>query len=150
MTIPGLAGGAVGTKYDWNISYVASEGADDRAVSIPLGRVVGGSTKLNRMVFDRGSKSDYDGWEALGNDGWNYEALLPYFKKVRQNDMGRRDDAKSRRTRNLLVQQLRSQPSTTLNSTLSSTARRVTCKAPTRPSSGRQRVSSILLPQVHD
>lgn len=82
MTIPGLAGGAVGTKYDWNISYTAEEPMNGRAISVPLGKVVGGSTKLNRMVFDRGARSDYDGWEALGNEGWNHEALLPYFKKV--------------------------------------------------------------------
>jgi choline dehydrogenase-like flavoprotein len=82
VTIPGLAGGAVGTKYDWNISYAADEGLDGRVVSIPQGRVVGGSTKLNRMVFDRGARSDYDGWEALGNEGWNFETFLPYFKKV--------------------------------------------------------------------
>lgn len=81
VTIPALAGGAVGTKYDWNISYVPTKNVDDRAISIPLGKVVGGSTKLNRMVFDRGSKSDYDRWAAVGNDGWNWDALLPYFKK---------------------------------------------------------------------
>lgn len=82
VTIPGLAGGAVGTKYDWNISYAAQEGLGGRVTSIPLGKVVGGSTKLNRMVFDRGSKSDYDGWEALGNKGWSFSGLLPYLKKV--------------------------------------------------------------------
>ncbi|KAH7381528.1 hypothetical protein BKA66DRAFT_512428 [Pyrenochaeta sp. MPI-SDFR-AT-0127] len=79
VTIPGLAGGAVGTKYDWNTSYSAEAGG--RAISVPAGKVVGGSTKLNRMVFDRGSKSDYDGWETLGNKGWNFAGLLPYFKK---------------------------------------------------------------------
>ena len=82
VTIPGLAGGAVGTKYDWNISYASASGLGGRVVPIPLGKVVGGSTKLNRMVFDRGSRSDYDGWETLGNKGWNFAALLPYFKKV--------------------------------------------------------------------
>ncbi|ORY09364.1 putative oxidoreductase [Clohesyomyces aquaticus] len=81
VTIPGLAGGAVGTKYDWNTTYIASASIGGRGISIPQGRVVGGSTKLNRMVFDRGSKSDYDGWEALGNKGWNFDGLLPYFKK---------------------------------------------------------------------
>lgn len=82
VTIPGLAGGAVGTKYDWNISYAAQEGLGGRVTPIPLGKIVGGSTKLNRMVFDRGSKSDYDGWEALGNKGWSFADLLPYLKKV--------------------------------------------------------------------
>ncbi|KAH0443793.1 choline dehydrogenase [Colletotrichum camelliae] len=81
VKIPGLAGGAIGTKYDWNTTYIANDALGGRTVSIPQGRVVGGSTKLNRMVFDRGSKSDYDRWEALGNTGWNWDSLLPYFKK---------------------------------------------------------------------
>jgi len=50
MTIPGLAGGAIGTKYDWNTTYVASAGLGGRVATIPQGKVVGGSTKLNRMV----------------------------------------------------------------------------------------------------
>lgn len=82
VTIPGLAGGAVGTKYDWNTTYAANEFVGNRVVSIPQGKVVGGSTKLNRMVFDRGSKSDYDSWGALGNEGWQWDTLLPYFQKV--------------------------------------------------------------------
>lgn len=57
----------------------------NRSVSIPQGKVVGGSTKLNRMVFDRGSKHDYDRWAALGNEGWGFDDLLPYFKKVLEN-----------------------------------------------------------------
>ncbi|ETS77726.1 hypothetical protein PFICI_09788 [Pestalotiopsis fici W106-1] len=81
VTIPGLAGGAVGTQYDWNTSYIPTEYVENRAISIPQGKVVGGSTKLNRMVFDRGSKSDYDRWEELGNSGWGWDSLLPYFKK---------------------------------------------------------------------
>ncbi|KAI1845043.1 hypothetical protein JX265_008372 [Neoarthrinium moseri] len=81
VTIPGLAGGAVGTVYDWNTTYAATESVANRAISIPQGRVVGGSTKLNRMVFDRGSRSDYDRWETLGNTGWGWDSLLPYFKK---------------------------------------------------------------------
>lgn len=72
----------MGTKYDWNTTYAASEYLGGRAVPVAQGKVVGGSTKLNRMVFDRGAKSDYDGWEALGEEGWNWQSLLPYFKKV--------------------------------------------------------------------
>ncbi|KAK6221729.1 GMC oxidoreductase [Colletotrichum tabaci] len=81
VRIPGLAGGAIGSKYDWNTTYVANDALGGRVVPIPQGKVVGGSTKLNRMVFDRGSKSDYDRWESLGAKGWNWDSLLPYFKK---------------------------------------------------------------------
>lgn len=76
-----MAGGAIGTKYDWNTTYAANDAIGGREVSIPQGRIVGGSTKLNRMVFDRGSQADFDRWAELGNDGWDYEGLLPYFKK---------------------------------------------------------------------
>lgn len=82
FTIPGLAGGALGTKYDWNRTYAANEALGGREVTINLGKIVGGSSKLNRMVFNRGAKSDYDGWETLGNKGWGWAGLLPYFKKV--------------------------------------------------------------------
>jgi choline dehydrogenase-like flavoprotein len=82
FAIPGLAGGAIGTGYDWNLTYAKSVSLNGRNVSIPQGKVVGGSTQLNRMVFDRGSKSDYDRWSALGNKGWDWKSLLPYFKKV--------------------------------------------------------------------
>ena len=82
VTVPGLAGGAIGTKYDWNLTYTANPQLKNRVVPIPLGKVVGGSTKLNRMVFDRGAQSDYDTWETLGNKGWNFQSFLYYFKKV--------------------------------------------------------------------
>lgn len=82
ITVPGLAGGAIGTKYDWNTTYAANDALGGREVSIPQGKIVGGSTKLNRMVFDRGSQADFDRWAELGNDGWDYAGLLPYFIKV--------------------------------------------------------------------
>lgn len=78
-----MAGGAIGTKYDWNTTYTPNPELNGRSVSIPQGRIVGGSTKLNRMVFDKGSTSDFDRWAELGNDGWGYSDLESYFKKVR-------------------------------------------------------------------
>ncbi|KAL3490339.1 hypothetical protein BJX62DRAFT_238152 [Aspergillus germanicus] len=81
IIIPGLAGGAIGTKYDWNLTYAPNPDAAGRAPSIPQGKAVGGSSLLNRMVFDRGSRADYDRWRALGNRGWGWKDLLPFFKK---------------------------------------------------------------------
>ncbi|KAL5046289.1 hypothetical protein BDW71DRAFT_207647 [Aspergillus fruticulosus] len=81
ILIPGLAGNAIGTKYDWNLTYVVNPDLGNRSISIPQGKSVGGSSLLNRMVFDRGSKADYDRWEALGNPGWGWRDLLPFFKQ---------------------------------------------------------------------
>ncbi|KAL2866195.1 GMC family oxidoreductase [Aspergillus lucknowensis] len=81
ILIPGLAGTAVGTQYDWNLTYVSNPDAGDREVSIPQGKAVGGSSLLNRMTLDRGSSADYDRWSALGNRGWGWADLFPYFKK---------------------------------------------------------------------
>ncbi len=49
---------------------------------VPTGRVVGGGSAVNAMIFIRGDRGDYGGWTALGNPGWTYADLLPYFKKV--------------------------------------------------------------------
>lgn len=54
----------------------------NRSIKTPAGRVIGGGTVLNGMVFDRGSAGDYDRWETLGNPGWTFEKLFPYFKKA--------------------------------------------------------------------
>lgn len=51
----------------------------------PRGKVLGGSSVLNYMLYVRGNKHDYNHWEALGNEGWNYESVLKYFKKSEDN-----------------------------------------------------------------
>lgn len=54
-----------------------------RKTVLATGQVVGGGSVINGMFFNRGSAPDYDAWEELGNDGWGWEGLLPYFKKVK-------------------------------------------------------------------
>lgn len=51
-----------------------------RTVPHPRGKVVGGSTALNYLVFNRGAKAEYDSWAEIGNDGWDWAGILPSFK----------------------------------------------------------------------
>lgn len=60
-------------------------GMENRQANWPRGKVLGGTSVLNYMLYIRGNKRDYDKWEALGNTGWGYDAVLPYFKKSEDN-----------------------------------------------------------------
>lgn len=82
VTVPGLIGRDLSTIYDWNLTTTPQSFLDNETRPYNAGRVVGGSSVLNGMVWTRGSAADYDAWEALGNPGWGWEGLLPYFKKV--------------------------------------------------------------------
>jgi choline dehydrogenase-like flavoprotein len=63
-------------------------GLDHRRNYLPRGRVVGGSSSLNAMIYIRGNRADYDEWAAMGFDGWGYEDVLPYFKRAEDNERG--------------------------------------------------------------
>lgn len=82
VLIPGLNGGT-GNKYLYNITCEPQPGVNGRTYPLLAAHVVGGGTVINGMAFDRGSEGDYDLWENLGNLGWGWGGLLPYFKKVR-------------------------------------------------------------------
>ena len=70
-----------------NYAYetVRQSGLNGRRGYQPRGKCLGGSSAINAMIYIRGHKSDYDHWAALGNDGWSYQDLLPYFKKSENN-----------------------------------------------------------------
>lgn len=61
---------------------IPQPGLNNRTAPLYTGDVVGGGTVVNGMFFARGAAADYDAWEQLGNPGWGWEGLLPYFKKV--------------------------------------------------------------------
>ncbi|KAM0716125.1 hypothetical protein Q7P37_008639 [Cladosporium fusiforme] len=77
-SVPGLA---VPEKYVRPFTSVPQPGLDNRTSPLYTGAVVGGGTVVNGMFFNRGSAVDYDAWEELGNPGWGWNDLLPYFKK---------------------------------------------------------------------
>lgn len=88
------AGLAVMAKFGlngWGLSTTAQPGLNGRSGYQPRGKVMGGSSSLNAMIYTRGHRADYDHWAALGNPGWSYADVLPYFKKAEHNERGADD-----------------------------------------------------------
>jgi choline dehydrogenase len=76
-------------KYNWNFN--AKPSSDIRhgdPIFVPRGKGLGGSSATNAMLYVRGQKQDYDHWAALGNEGWSFDDILPYFKKSETNGRG--------------------------------------------------------------
>ncbi|MDB4285782.1 choline dehydrogenase [bacterium] len=69
------------TKRDWNYETTPQAHSDNRPYFLPRGKTLGGCSSINAMIYIRGHKKDYDDWSSLGNPGWSYKEVLPYFKK---------------------------------------------------------------------
>jgi choline dehydrogenase len=75
--------------YDWNYQTVPQQRAGDRSIYWARGRVLGGSSSINAMIYIRGSRHDYDTWrDEYGCEGWGYTDLLPYFLRSEHNSRG--------------------------------------------------------------
>ena len=72
-------------KMDWAFSTEPQKFVNNRKIYIPRGKSLGGSSATNAMAYVRGNAKDYDHWQEMGNDGWNYESVLPFFKKSENN-----------------------------------------------------------------
>lgn len=87
--VPLMAGYLQLSKLDWKYKTEPSGKAclamKGGRCNWPRGKVLGGSSVLNYMLYLRGNRKDYDNWAAMGNSGWNYEEVLPYFKKSENN-----------------------------------------------------------------
>ena len=71
---------------NWGFKTVPQPQVNNREMHYPQGRTLGGSTSINAMIYIRGHRSDYDEWRDLGNEGWGYDDVLPYFKKSENNE----------------------------------------------------------------
>jgi choline dehydrogenase len=71
-----------GSKYNWRYHTAPEPGLDGRKVHCPRGKVLGGSSSINGLVYMRGHALDFDEWESLGARGWGYRNCLPYFRKA--------------------------------------------------------------------
>lgn len=76
------------TKYDWNYCTEKQPLLNNRQLYFPRGKVLGGSSSMNAMIYIRGNYSDYDNWQKLGNSGWSSKELLNYFKKSENQSRG--------------------------------------------------------------
>lgn len=75
-------------RTDWGFKTEPVPGLNGRALNYPRGRVLGGSSSINGMIYMRGQARDYDHWRQLGNTGWAWDDVLPYFRKSEDNAGG--------------------------------------------------------------
>ena len=70
-----------GDRFVWPFRTEPAQGLNGRSIAVPQGKVVGGSSSINGMVYNRGQRADFDIWAQMGNRGWGFEDLLPYFNR---------------------------------------------------------------------
>jgi len=75
-------------RTDWCYTTDAQAGLNGRTLLYPRGKVIGGSSSINGMIYMRGQATDYDHWRSLGNAGWGWDDVLPYFKRAEDNWRG--------------------------------------------------------------
>ena len=80
--------------YNWMFETEPEDNVKGRKIPIPRGKTLGGSSSINGMLYVRGQPLDYDGWSQLGNRGWSYDSILPYFKKSEHFEPGGNDPAR--------------------------------------------------------
>ena len=78
----------LGSEVDWGYFSEPEPYLNNRKIYCPRGKVLGGSSAINLMIYIRGNHRDYDRWQELGNSGWSYQDVLPYFKKSEQQQRG--------------------------------------------------------------
>jgi choline dehydrogenase len=82
----GFAATAALGIHNWNFNTTPQSGLNGRRGFQPRGKVMGGSSSVNAMVYTRGNRLDYDNWAAQGNPGWSYEEILPLFKRAENSE----------------------------------------------------------------
>ncbi|MGL4859232.1 MAG: GMC family oxidoreductase, partial [Enterobacteriaceae bacterium] len=86
IRMPAGVGKLIGHK-TWNYETQEEPHADNRRIAIPQGRVLGGGSSVNGMIYIRGQAQDYDEWQQQwGCTGWGYQDVLPYFKRSERNE----------------------------------------------------------------
>jgi choline dehydrogenase len=89
--IPTLFSQQLKSAFDWDYHCEPEAELGGRRAYLPRGRAVGGTSSMNTMAYVRGNRHDYDRWLELGNTGWGYEEVLPFFKRSEDNERGADD-----------------------------------------------------------
>ena len=89
--IPAAFGKLFQSKWDWDYLTDPEPGIDGRRRYLPRGKMLGGSSSMNAMIYIRGNPADYDGWAAGGATGWGWPDVLPYFLRAEDNERGASD-----------------------------------------------------------
>ena len=84
----GYAKTFVDPKVNWKFESEPEKELNGRTMYQPRGKVLGGTSSINGMIYMRGNAADYDQWRQLGNEGWDYDSVLPYFRKAEDNERG--------------------------------------------------------------
>ncbi|OBS20059.1 hypothetical protein FPOA_11780 [Fusarium poae] len=81
INVPGMRGSILGSSLDWNFSSIAQPGLNGRSISVNRGKVLGGSSAMNFLCYDRAASAEYDAWSELGSPGWNWDTMIHGMKK---------------------------------------------------------------------
>jgi choline dehydrogenase len=88
LHVPAMFPLAFKSSLDWDLYGEPEPGLGGRRLYFPRGRVIGGSSSINAMIYLRGNRADFDEWAELGCTGWSYDEVLPYFKRSEDNERG--------------------------------------------------------------
>ncbi|MGA9319466.1 MAG: GMC family oxidoreductase N-terminal domain-containing protein, partial [Xanthobacteraceae bacterium] len=86
VRMPAGIASLAGPRFNWGYETAPQAAMKGRRMYWPRGRLIGGSSSVNAMVYMRGQPADYDHWRQLGNAGWSYADVLPWFKKAERNE----------------------------------------------------------------
>jgi choline dehydrogenase-like flavoprotein len=78
--MPGRIGELVKSVYDWGYDTIPQKGCNNRIITVPRGRLLGGCSAMNGTLLIRGVKADYDRIASMGNPGWSWDEMMPFFR----------------------------------------------------------------------